>query len=61
MIDSPTEIVTYYHSKEFMVRNKIMRDGVSLHCLCGLVFRIINWNVDCGIYDIDYREPSGNC
>ncbi len=37
IIDSPTEIVIYYHSKELMLRKGIMGDTTLLHCLCGLV------------------------
>ena len=37
MIDSPTEIVIYYHSKEYILRNNWMTDNTPLHCVCGLV------------------------
>jgi len=38
MLDTPTEIAIYYHSKEFLLNNKIMKNETPLHFLCGLVF-----------------------
>lgn len=37
MIDSPTEIVIYYHSKELILHKGLMKDNTPLHCVCGLV------------------------
>ena len=38
MLDTPTEIAIYYQSKEFLLRNKIMKNETPLHFICGLVF-----------------------
>eukprot|EP00826_Nyctotherus_ovalis_P062800 TRINITY_DN9148_c0_g1_i4.p1 TRINITY_DN9148_c0_g1~~TRINITY_DN9148_c0_g1_i4.p1 ORF type:complete len:140 (-),score=13.25 TRINITY_DN9148_c0_g1_i4:362-781(-) len=37
IIDSPVEIATYYHSKEFILRKGWLRDSLPLHFICGLV------------------------
>jgi len=37
MIDSPVEIVTYFHSKEFILRKGWLPDTFGLHFICGLV------------------------
>ncbi len=61
MLDSPTEIVIYYHSKEFFLRKGWMSDSTPLHCLCGLVRFFSFWRhfftlckkIDRWIRDID--------
>lgn len=42
IVDSPTEIITYYHSKEFILRHRWLKDELPLHFLCGLVSFSLN-------------------
>lgn len=58
IIDSPTEIVVYYHSKELMLRKHILPDTALLHCFCGLVRT--KWSdvaIDCGLRNLGYWQP----
>jgi hypothetical protein len=57
MIDSPVEIVSYFHSKEYILRKGWLSNTIGLHFICGLV----NYGreVDCGLLYISGGESVG--